>query len=116
LRSAREALKRLPAEIEPPAHAPGEYDIVILGTPVWAGHLASPLRAYLSLRRPEFPRVAFFCTQGGSGAPKVFREMADLAGKAPIATLVLNDRDIQRRTYATALDGFARAITLPKAA
>lgn len=115
-RSAREALKRVSAGIEPAVHVPRDYDIVALGTPVWAGHLCSPMRAYLAARGSELPRVAFFCTQGGSGAPKVLAEMAELTGKTPIATLVATDREIKQRACETALGDFVRAMTLANAA
>src|SRR5512134_2792956 len=60
LRSAREALKRSTAEIRPGKLNPGDFDLVILGTPVWAGHLSSPMRAYLAAHKGELKHVAFF--------------------------------------------------------
>jgi hypothetical protein len=56
-------------------------------------------------------RSRFFCTQGGSGAEKVFRDLAELCGKAPVATLAVNDREINTSAYAQPLARFATAIT-----
>jgi flavodoxin len=36
LRSAREALKQKPGHIRRPKHDPADYDLVVLGSPVWA--------------------------------------------------------------------------------
>ena len=71
LRSAREALGERLIDIRPPIRNPSDYNIVILGTPVWASNICSPMRAYVTTHREEFRQVAFFCTQGGSGAKKV---------------------------------------------
>ena len=67
-RSAIEGLLGLRSRITPPKHDLSEYDLVVVGTPVWAARLSSPVRAYLSQQRASLERVAFFCTQGGFGA------------------------------------------------
>ncbi|HSG65696.1 MAG TPA: hypothetical protein VLD39_11880, partial [Gammaproteobacteria bacterium] len=87
------------------------YDLVVVGTPVWAGNIASPVRAYVSARKPHLGRVALFCTQGGSGAEKVLRALAELCGKEPVATLVVNDRAIDDRSYTERLAELVVAIT-----
>jgi flavodoxin len=106
LRCAWEALTKRPAEIRAPAHAAADFDVVILGTPVWAGNISSPMRAYIAAQGKKCRQVAFFCTQGGSGGEKVQEAMARLCGRTPLATLTLNDRNIDQNTYAEALDGF----------
>jgi flavodoxin len=110
LRSAREALKKAAVEIRPGKLRPKEFDLVILGTPVWAGHISSPMRAYLAAHSSELKQVAFFCTLGGSGARKVFAQMAALCGREPIATLAVKDADIARGSYGSALQEFVTAL------
>jgi flavodoxin len=116
LRSAREALKREPAEILPPLHDVKDYDVVLFGTPVWAGHVSSPMRACLGKHGASLRRVAFFCTQHGSGAEKVLEEMAEVCGKRPEATLVLKDSEIRKDSFELKLDSFIHALELPAAA
>jgi flavodoxin len=110
LRSAREALKKDTIEIRPGKSRPKEFDLVILGTPVWASHMSSPMRAYLTAHKGEFKQVAFFCTLGGSGASNVFREMAALCEHEPAATLAVKDADIGRARYGNALHEFAATL------
>ena len=60
LRSGMDAMRRAtlplaPYETERPL---SEYRLVILGTPVWAGRCASPVRALLKRRGLELERVA----------------------------------------------------------
>lgn len=110
LRCAREALRKRTIELLPPAYDPANYDVVVLGTPVWAANISSPLRSYVAAHKAQLSQVAFFCTQGGSGAEKVFRDLAQLSGKSPLATLAVNDRDINNGAYTQQLERFAAAI------
>ena len=113
IRSAREALKGKPAEIMPPLHHFKDYGIVLFGTPVWAGHVSSPMRACLQTHKGTLHRVAFFCTQGGSGGQKVLKEMAEICGKQPETTLIVNDSEIRQSSYRPKLDRFIEALQLP---
>ncbi len=96
LRSAIDgALGRLTVLREPSAH-PADYDLVVVGTPVWNASLSSPVRTWLAERRNGLPQVAFFATEGGSGAERVFRQMASVAGREPIGTYCATDRELAR--------------------
>ncbi|WP_232450506.1 flavodoxin family protein [Burkholderia ubonensis] len=44
LRSLVEAINRKPAEIAASKRDPSAYDLVVIGTPVWAGSVSSPVR------------------------------------------------------------------------
>ena len=116
LRSGREAMRRQAVDIKSGVRSPANYEIVVFGTPVWASHVSSPMRAYLMAHARHCRRVAFFCTQGGSGAEKVFREMADLCGREPVATAVFNDHAIEQGKYADEIARFVNGIALPRAA
>lgn len=94
LRCVLEAWLHLPARITP-TRLPGQYDLVVIGTPVWCWNMSSPVRAYLARHQNQFKRVAFFCTYGGAGAPKVFADMQALSGRQAVATLGLSDAQIQ---------------------
>lgn len=77
--AAMEAAREHPAPIQPAIRNPGGYDLVVLGCPVWAQKMASPMRAYLLRERAHFKRIGLFCTLGGAGGE------AALAGMAPAA-------------------------------
>jgi flavodoxin len=110
IRSAVEAVRGKLAPIAPATSDVGSYDLVVLGTPVWASHVSSPMRSFVKAHAAEIKRIAIFCTQGGNGGPKVLAEIAGLCGKNAVATLVLNEADIEKTSYAAQLDGFAAAI------
>ncbi|MGI9476956.1 MAG: flavodoxin family protein [Hyphomicrobiaceae bacterium] len=90
-----EALFKRSAPIRPTDMEPGQYDLVILGTPVWAWTMSSPMRTYIEQHAANFKHVAFFCTEGGTGGQRTFRHMTELAGKQPIATLEITESDLK---------------------
>jgi hypothetical protein len=85
---------RLPA-INVSGPLPDEYDLVVLMSPVWAGHAATPMRAYLAQNRGKIKSAAFLLTCAGSCPPRAFKEMTALAGLEPRATFTLVERDIK---------------------
>ena len=68
MRSLLEARRKRPSVIAPGKHDVSSYDLVVIGTPVWAWSLSSPVRAYLMAKTNQLPAVAFFCTLGGKGS------------------------------------------------
>lgn len=69
---------------------PSKYDLVIIGTPVWAWTITPAIRTYLT--KNKFNKVAFFCTCDGQKG-KTFEEMEKLS-KEPIAILELKDKEV----------------------
>lgn len=94
LRSVVEAVRQRPAAIEPPVHDPAAYDVVIVGSPVWARSVSSPVRAWLVAHRASLKHVAFFCSLGGSGAANALDQMRALAGKPPVAHCEVTASDL----------------------
>ena len=94
IRLALEAAIHSETVIRRVIHAPEDYDIVVIGTPIWCWNIASPVRVYIVSHSHQFKRVAFFCTYGGSGQVKVMHDLEHLTGQTAIATLTLKDDDI----------------------
>lgn len=109
-RSAIEAWQRKPAPIEPAVKDVAAYDAVILGCPVWASQMASPMRAYIARERPKLRRIAVFCTMGGSGGDAVLASMASLCGLTPTARLVVADDALRSGAWSKAAEDFARHV------
>jgi len=86
---------------------PDNYDLIIIGTPNWGSRMASPVRSFIHNRK--FDRVAFFCVQGGNGAEKIFKNMQKLT-RRHIASVVVNDRDIESGDYMVKIKEFCRGL------
>ncbi|SON56339.1 flavodoxin [Hartmannibacter diazotrophicus] len=98
-RSGREAWQRKLAEIEPAEKNPADYGLVIMGTPVWAGTMSSPMRAYLAHYGTRLKRVALFCTLGGAGADKAMADMAAMCSSTPAAKLAILEAELKSGAY-----------------
>jgi flavodoxin len=110
LRCGREAMKKILATIEEPRTDPAEYDLVIIGTPVWAGTMASPVRTYLTAQADKLKRVAFFVTQSGAGGNKTLDDMAELVRRKPVASLVVLSKEAVHSKYQEKLDQFVKVL------
>lgn len=111
LRSGREAYRKQVIEIRPPRKDPADYDLVVVGSPVWAGHVASPVRAYLSGGVRRFGHVAAFVTQGGSsGGDRVLAEIANLCGSELVASMAITDREIGKPDGETKIREFVESL------
>ena len=97
LAAAKDAMLNRETVIAPTAAEPGEFDLLVIGTPVWAFTLATPMRTYCRTCAGAAKKVALFCTMGGSGDRRTFRHAEALCGKPPAATLALIDKRVKQR-------------------
>ena len=89
----KEATLKKPAEIKPTVKNPADYDLVIIGTPVWLWNISSPIRAYLKQNINRFRKIACFCTMGGSGAKRAFKEIEKICKIKSIANFTVLTKD-----------------------
>ena len=94
LKSGFDALFHRLTTLEPLSARPETYDVVVVGTPIWNAAISSPVRTFLVQQHAALKKVAFFCTYGGSGNERVFREMEKVCGKAPLGTMAVRDREV----------------------
>ena len=111
MRSGREAMMQRSGQIRPIMEDPGKYDLVILGSPVWSWSLSPPVRSYVIAHKENLGNVAFFCTEGGSGGQRLFRQLETLCGKAPVATLEITEGELKSGDYADKTDEFIRQLS-----
>jgi flavodoxin len=52
-------------EIAPTKKVPSDYDLIIVGTPIWAGRPAPAITTYLKKNDLSDKKIAVFFTQGG---------------------------------------------------
>jgi flavodoxin len=83
------------------------YDLVVVGTPVWARNMSGPVRTYLEQNKNKFKSVAFFCTYGGSGSEKALKTMEKLCGMPAVGKLDILERDVKSTEYAADVKRFA---------
>ncbi|MCG0576945.1 NAD(P)H-dependent oxidoreductase [Burkholderia cenocepacia] len=111
LRSLVEAINQKPAEIVAAKRDPAAYDLVVIGSPVWAGCVSSPVRAYLVANQRRLPRVAFFCSFAQRGADSALTQMRMLARKSPLAECHVTPRETLHGDASPILAAFAERAT-----
>jgi flavodoxin len=108
----REAMKRISAEINQTQKDPKIYDLVIVGTPMWAMNFSSPARAYISRNKEDLKELAFFCTRGGEKIGKIFEEMENAANKKPTAVLALRTKEVVSGNFDQKLNEFINKLSI----
>lgn len=92
------------------SHNPADYDILVIGGPVWAGRMAAPVRTYAKRYGASARHVAFFCTEGGSGAESAFADLEKLCQHPPEATLVVDAAHLPAIEHHVALSRFTSSL------
>jgi len=87
-----------------------DHDHLIVGTPVWAGKPTPAVREYLKKNKKYFQNVSFFCTHGGSGGEKTFKEMENLCDEKPVETLELSEDEIREENFEEKVKEFVENI------
>ena len=105
-----ESLGRKPSNIVATTRDPADYDLVLIGTQVWAGSLTPPTRAYLAARGTSIGRYALFCTLGGMGSERVFGTIAHVVGHPPIATVAIPQHTLSNGGFHMKVESFVAAL------
>lgn len=110
--SGRDAMKRKLTQLEPIKKNLNEYDLVIIGTPIWSWNMSVPIRTFLSEQKENLKKIAFFCTLGGSGDKKAFQEMEEIVGKKPEATLRITTKEVVKNEFSAQVEEFIASLKL----
>ncbi|MFH0875165.1 MAG: hypothetical protein V1859_04445 [archaeon] len=87
-------LKHL-TKIKPVEKEPQSYDLVIVGTPIWAGTMVPAVRTYLHENMLS-KKTAFFFTASSVGQEKAFGDLCEMAPKSIcLAKLNLCSKEIK---------------------
>ena len=106
MRGGKDAISEKIIDLEPFEFDPSDYDLVYLGTPVWAGKSSTPLISYIKQNEGKFNNVKFFVTAGGSGFESTVEQLEKYVGKAPLKTLTLTTKEVKRDEFSEELYSF----------
>ncbi len=82
---------------------PKNYDLIILGGPIWAWHLIPPIRAYLEQNKENMKKLAFFVTLLGSEGSS-FDEVGKY--KKLTASMRVTNKNMKNSNYEKELNAF----------
>ena len=110
IRSGRDAGNRKLTVLKDIINDPSQYDLLIIGTPLWAWHVSTPVRTYIHENQANFKDVAFFCTAGGKNFDGAFNDMNELCGTSPLVTLGVRAKEIKDGSYKSKVAEFTKKI------
>jgi flavodoxin len=106
LKAGRDAMKNIKTEIAEPKYFPANYDLVIIGCPVWGYNMPPAMRAYLGKHAGKFKSAALFCTMSGSGGMATLKDMEKMIGKDAIDSMSLKTKEVQTGSVSEKLKMF----------
>ncbi|MGX8693894.1 MAG: flavodoxin family protein [Methanobrevibacter sp.] len=107
-RGGKDAITEKIIDLEPLKYDPQDYDMVYLGTPVWAGKSSTPLISYIKHNEGKFTNVKFFATAGGSGLDSTLEQIEKYVSVKPSSTLALTTKEVKKDLYEDKLTEFLR--------
>ncbi len=107
--AGKDAMMKKETEIEEVSYNPENFDMLVVGTPVWAGKVTPAIRTYLEKYKDEIDHAAFFCTHGGGGESNTFNDMKEIIGE-PKEVLTLRDKEVKEGEHLDNLSNFIESI------
>lgn len=89
---------------------PARYGMVVIGTPVWCGKVASPVRSFVREQGDRLPRVAALVTSGSGNGESAARHLEDLLSWNLDGEVSLSDAEIRSGEFRGKLEKFAKQI------
>ncbi|HCT85037.1 MAG: hypothetical protein DKM50_10865 [Candidatus Margulisiibacteriota bacterium] len=109
--AAKDASKKSLTELGELQKNPVNYDLTIIGTPIWAWNMAPAVRAYLTKTGKQLKKVAFFTTSGNTDPKKVVGYMEEVSGKKAIALTGFNAKELKdKKIYDEKISAFVTEI------
>jgi flavodoxin len=95
LKAALDSLHERSAMLGELERSAADYELVLVGTPIWAGKITPAVRTYLKTIRGQARRIAFFTTSGSTDIARVLPAMERLAGAAAAGSAGFTDRELR---------------------
>jgi flavodoxin len=99
-----DALRKKLAEIAPTKKVPADYDLIVIGTPIWASSPTPAIRTYISQNNLSSKKVALFYTfdSGLKQAGEKTRELlpsATIVSELPIVNPSGNKEETEKKIF-----------------
>lgn len=110
LQAGRDALAKKLTDIQFEKN-PQDYDVIILGSPIWAGNIPPALRTYLTKHDLKGKKVAFYICSQSDGYNTVFPILKELIPESEnIGTLGITEKQFKQGSYKPELSAFISSL------
>jgi flavodoxin len=111
LKAMVDAVRGATTRIDPITRNPDKYDLIVIGTPVWAWNATPAVRAYLQQTQGRLKNVAFFVTSGDTSVAKLLPSLEALAKRKAVLSAGFNASELKDQAlYEPRLAAFVRGI------
>lgn len=76
----RQVMMKIAPKLLPLSKNPDDYDLLIIGTPVWAWNYCPPIRSFLNQVKLRNKKIGLFCCHGGQMGKTFENIKAELSG------------------------------------
>jgi flavodoxin len=90
---------------------PADYDLVIIGTPIWAWNATPAVRTYLTDNKNKIKKVAFFTTSTSDSPDKTVTYLEELLAKKCLASVGWTNAEINQGDIETKLNSFVKMLS-----
>ncbi|MBR9704557.1 hypothetical protein GOV12_04040 [Candidatus Pacearchaeota archaeon] len=89
-----------------------DYDLIIVGGPVWNSAITPAIRTFLSQNKQVFigKGLCYFCTHATSSVGKTYSQMEDVTGAKPMATYDTSTKDVKNEKFRVSLNEFVDSL------
>jgi flavodoxin len=109
--SGRDGMKKLGTEIAGPVKDAAQYDLVIVGSPVWGWNIVPAVRTYLENNKSKIKNYAFFVTSGNTDSQKIAPYLQEIMGRVPLAHTGLNTQELKdKNAYDQKISDFVKKL------
>lgn len=110
LKGGKDSLFRNRTELEELTKMPRDYDLILVGTPVWAGTACPAVLTWLERFSDDLGDAGFFLTTRTTGKEKTFTEMAEVSGATPHKTLAITASEIKSGEWVPPTEEFVEEL------
>lgn len=108
LLAGRDAMKKSLTEISVKKN-PKNYDLVVIGTPIWVGASTPAFRTYLTQFKKDLKKAAVFTTSGSDGPEKTVAVFENITGQKCFSSLGLTASELSK-SYDSKIDEFVKKL------
>jgi len=108
--AGREAARKSTTKIKNFQYNPSDYDVIIIGSPTWNGHVSVPIRTYIQQHQEDFMHVALFST-GDVDKWDAIDDMKEMLKKRVLISMhLIREDEIDNNKYHKKVQAFVEKI------
>lgn len=109
--AGRDGMQKKLTKIAEPSHNFVDYDLVILGSPVWGWDMVPAVRTYLEREKNNVKKMALFVTSGNTAVEKVVESFETIINNKMVAMIGFSTPELKNeKMYQDKLMAFVDAL------